>query len=184
MSDVIVKVDVSGLIKTEKQLAKGAKLTLANITERGRQILPEEMPEETGQLKNTGVKAAIYDFDNLTAVIPISAVRNSVGSRSATLHLPSGKTKQVTLRAQKAYDYARVVAQGNPAMKPKHAKVFLIPVASANIANSYITDGGNTYILRPEVKELKPNPYDARSAKRLQGEAPGIAEKVFNKLTG
>lgn len=145
-------------------------------TESGKSLHPriKAIVTSTHRLES-GVSSTV-DYENLTGEIIVSARSDRKGSRTATLHLESGKTKRVKLRPTNPYNYAEVVALGNKdaVLTPKRAKAFLIPVANAPDAGDYIVDGDQIYIVRPTKKGMKANPYHERTANRLGNEAANI----------
>jgi hypothetical protein len=58
----------------------------------------------------------------------------------------------------------------------------LIPVPTAPSGESYLIANGQIFIFRRSVKATKPNPFDERAAKRLEGEAAKIGEAVLKQF--
>ena len=120
-----------------------------------------------------------------------------MGVEQGELHLPSGATREITLRAQPAYDYARAVAEGTgvyatggvfgpqPVIRPRVAKALLIPVGAVpppvnGKPQSYITSNGKIYILRRYQRGRRPDAYHVRAAQRLEVEVPAIFDRVVS----
>jgi hypothetical protein len=188
-----VKVDISEVQKLGDDFKKIGKFSLVALAQRGLDLLREEAPERTGNLKQKGIKEPDYDFEKLEAVLTVSATSEGLKAANATLHSPSGKTKQVSLRPQKPFNYTRAVVEGRAAIRPNSkwtpgvkgtsgARVLIIPVTSAPTDESYITAGNKIYILRRSAKATKPNPFDERAAKKLQAESSTIVGKVVDKV--
>jgi hypothetical protein len=107
----------------------------------------------------------------------------ATGSAEGTVYGADGKEKKkVTLRPRPAFNYAAAVAEGRPAIAPRQAKALLIPVPTAPTTGGYLLAGGQIYVVRRSARATQPNPYDERAAKRLENEAPAIAESVLAKF--
>jgi hypothetical protein len=176
-----VTADISELKKLEGDINRMTKVAIGRLAERGRILLRKEVPKQTTNLQQ-GVAAPFIDQDGHRATLTVSAIRARRGPRSATVHLPSGKTKKITLRAVNEFDYAEVVAKGRPAINPRDAKFLIIPVSSAPSGESYIESGGQIYIVRKSAKAVKANPYDERAAKQLQEETVAIVGAVAQQF--
>lgn len=177
MADVTVNLEQ--IENLEQQLRLASVTALYRLAERGEQLLALEVPKETHNLEQ-GISSEVDDA-NLSATLIVSATSGRTGGGAATLVLPSGKTKSITLRAQKAFNYAEAVAKGRAAIRPKNGKMLIIPVSSAPSGGSYIKAGGKIFIIRPSAKAVAANPYDERAAKRLEGEAENIVGAVFEE---
>lgn len=173
-----VAVNVEQIENLGEQVRLASITALYRLAERGEQLLVEEVPKETHNLSQ-GVSSEV-DEGNLSATLIVSATSGRTGG-AGTLVLPSGKTKSITLRAQKPFNYAEAVAKGRAAIRPKNGRMLIIPVASAPIGGSYIKAGGKIFIVRPSAKAVAANPYDERAAKRLEGEAENIVGAVFEE---
>lgn len=181
MAQVIV--DISGIKELQRDLEQMSETALRRLGERGYQLLRQEIKKSayvTGNLMQ-GVSPPDFDFGKKEALLTVTARSAKRGARTATLHLKSGKTKKITLRATPQFNYAETVARGRPAMRAKEAKALLIPVNSAPPGESYIVADGQIYIVRPSARATKPNPFDQRAAKRLQEEAARIFAGVVGK---
>lgn len=176
-----VRIDTSEVNELAEEIEEAKRVLIARLGERGYQLLRDEVPEVTGNLKQ-GVAPPDVDFENLTATLTVSARSARTGASEGTLHLPSGKTRSVKLRPQKEFNYAEAVATGRAAISPKKAKVLLIPVNAPPSGGSYITADGKIFILRPSAKAVAPNPFDERAAARLENESVGIGEAVLREI--
>jgi hypothetical protein len=185
-----IAVDVSQVENLGTEFREMTEEGLQNTAERGTQLLAEEAPKLTGNLR-LGMSADI-NRANLTAELIASAVTREVGSEGALLHLPSGATREITLRGQPAFNYAEAVARGTgvygprgAVIRPKTGQALLIPVGAVPVSatgkpEAYITSGGKTYVMRRFSKGRKANEYDLRAAQRLESEVPTIWEAVVN----
>lgn len=176
-----VKVDTTELVRLGKDMRAGAVLSLGRLAERGRTHLVREIPYQTGNLKQ-GVAPPEIDNKDLRAVITVSARSAAVGAMPATVHSKGGKTRQIMLRPQIAFNYAEVVAKGRPAIRPKVGRALIIPVSSPPADGSYISSGGKFFVVRRSAGAQKANPFDQRAADKLQSEAPAIVGAVFGEL--
>jgi hypothetical protein len=174
-----VKADLSAIDELRKELEEMSRVALGRLAERGYQLLREEVPKVTRNLMQ-GV--APPEIKGNTATLTVSARSARRGARQATLHLKSGKTKKVKLRATSAFNYAETVARGRPAISARRAKALIIPVDSPPIGESYIEADGQIYIVRQGAKAVPANPYDVRAARRLEGEAVMIVEAVAKEF--
>lgn len=176
----IVEVNVSELEALIGQMPRMKTVMLGRLGERGYQLLRAEVPKVTTNLQQ-GVAPAEIKGDTATLTVTARSARR--GPRSATVHLPSGKTKQITLRATEAYNYARVVALGyQQKIRPKTARALLVPVAVVPAGETYIESEGRYFVVRRFAQGRKANPYHDRAAKRLSGEAVQIARASIEKV--
>ena len=176
-----IEVDISALKELQKDLEEMTEVALRRLGERGYQLLRLEIKDTayiTGNLWQ-GVSPPDFDFVKKQAVLTVTARSARRGPRQATLHLKSGKTKQITLRGASQFNYAETVARGRPAMRAKQAKALLIPVSSAPSGESYIVADGQYFVVRKSAGATKPNPYDERAAKRLEQESFKIIAGVI-----
>lgn len=175
-------IDLTALEELARDIEQFKRESLGKLTERGTEIVREEVPKKTHRLES-GVSSDV-DYEKGIGEIIVSAESDRRGARTATLHLKDGTTKSVKLRPTKAYNYAEVVARGNKdaTLVPKKAKAFLIPVSSAPSDGEYITDGTDIFVVRRSRKGQKANPYDERTAKRLEGEAEGIVTNIAQEF--
>lgn len=181
MADRIV-VDTKALPILAEDMRKAKRQMLGRMAERGYQLLREEVPKVTRNLMQ-GVAPPEVDYDQLVAVLTVSARSAREGSATATVIGADGKEKKkVTLRPRPAYNYAAVVALGGPMIKPKKSRALLIPVPSAPSGESYLIAGGQIFVLRKSAKGMKPNPYHERAGSRLEGESQKIGESVLAKF--
>jgi hypothetical protein len=157
---------------------------LGRMAELGRRYLGEEVPFKTGNLRQ-GVTTPDIDYDAGVATLTVSARSARREPQRATLHLKSGKTREITLRGTAAYNYAGVVALGGPTIRPRTAKAILVPVASAPNDEGYITTAdGRIYVTRKSARGQKANPYHERAAKRLENDAPKTGNGVLIEVFG
>lgn len=88
----------------------------------------------------------------------------------------------MSLKPQPEFNYAETVALGRPAISPKPGKkALLIPVPFTPSGN-YVRIDGKDYIYAKRAKAVPPNPFHERAAKRLEQDAPGIADEVLRKF--
>lgn len=186
--DVNIKVDTKQVERLGFDLQRMAVAGLHRVVEIGERYLREEVPKKTHNLSE-GISSTV-DAANLKAELSVSARSGRVGVEGGLLHLPGGKTREITLRARPAFDYAEAVARGtgvyrtgegfgpHPYIQPRTAKALLIPVDAVPLKESYITSGGQTFILRKFMRGMKPNPYDVRAAERLEQVAPAVFNEV------
>lgn len=195
--DVKIKVDTRQVENLAKEFRDLAVKGLHDVAEAGQKFLRQEVPKVTHNLEQ-GVSADV-DADRLTAELLVSARTGRMAVEGGTLHLPSGATREISLRARPAYDYARAVAEGTgvyatggafgpqPVIKPRSARALLIPVGAIPAAvngkpQSYITSGGKIYVLRRFSRGQRPNPYHVRAAKRLELVVPAIFDRVVSEF--
>jgi hypothetical protein len=158
------------------------------LTDRGEQLVKEEAPKVTGNLR-LGVSSH-FDPEQMRGEVTASAVQRQIGSEGGLLHLPSGATREISLRSQPAFDYAQAVAEGTgvygprgTVIRPRSGKALLIPVGAVPIGENgkpqaYVTSGGKIFILRKFMKGRKANDYPGRASRRLEAEASAILEGV------
>ena len=195
--EVKIKIDTSQVSQLEEEYRELARLLLHDVAEAGQKFLRQEVPKVTHNLEQ-GVSADV-DSDRLRAELIVSARAGRVAVEGATLHLPSGATREISLRAQPAYDYAQAVAEGTgvyatggvfgpkPVIRPREARALLIPVGAVPTAvngkpQSYITSQGKIYVLRRYFRGRRPDPYHVRAAERLDLAVPAISERVINQF--
>lgn len=177
-----VTVDAKAINELAADIDKAKRQLIGHLAERGYQLLRDEVPFDTGNLKQ-GVAPPEVNFDTLTAILTVSASRGRTGARSATVVGADGKEKKrVTLRAQPAFNYAEPVARGRPSLSPKRGRALLIPVSTTPARGGWIIAGGQIFVVRKSAKAVKANPFDERAAARLEREAEGIAEKVLRRF--
>lgn len=170
---------------------------LYDVAEFGERSLRREVPKVTHNLEQ-GVSSKV-DPKELTVDLLVAARVGRTAAEGGTLHLPSGATREITLRPQPAHDYAADVAFGTGVyatggvfgpkgvIKPRRGQALLIPVASKPAPvngkpQSYITSNGKIYVLRRYSRGTRPNPYDVRAAQRLEVAIPVIFDRVVNKF--
>jgi len=182
MTDTVkVTVNTKALEDLAKVLPHALEDAIRRLAERGEKLLRQEIPVATNNLKE-GVSIEIrLDTGKYEADLIVSARSGRRGARSAKVHYPSGNTKDVRLRPQPAFDYAEAVAKGRKAIRPKRAKVLLIPVSSVPTGEAYITSGGQTFVMRRQAKAVPANPYDKRALEILDREAETIVTAQLKK---
>jgi hypothetical protein len=180
MAEVIV--DAKALDELGANLVRAKRALIGRLGERGYQLLREEVPYVTGNLKQ-GVSTPDVDYEALTATLTVSARSGRTGATAATVYGADGKEKKtVSLSASPSFNYAEAVARGRAAIAPRHAKVLLIPVPTAPVGESYLIAGGQIFIFRKSAAATKPNPFDERAAQRLSDEAPKIGQAVLEQF--
>lgn len=184
MPRVEIKIDTEAIAALGETLEAAAQAGLIRVLAQGEQYLRQEAPKRTGLLRGEkGNNSIGSDYRKTGAGFEgefiVSAIRERRGARQATLHLPSGNTKEVSLAPQSQFDYAETVARGRKAITPTKAKALLIPVDSPPPGESYITDGSETFIIRRRAAAVPPNPYDERAAARLEKDVEPIFQKAL-----
>ena len=155
---------------------------IGRLAERGHILLKQEVPKKIRKLEK-GVQNPEIDYENLVAILRVSAARDALGAGTGTVIGADGKEKKkVSLAPRPAFNYAAAVALGRSAIRPRKGKALLIPVPTAPSGESYLLAGGQIYVFRRSAKATKPNPYHERAAKRLEGEAQQIGESVLAKF--
>jgi hypothetical protein len=99
----------------------------------------------------------------------VTAIRPAQPARQAVV-VSARSTKVITLRPQRAFDYAETIATGRDAIRPKEGGALLIPVDQSSIRSgeSYIRAGEYVFIVRPYAGAVAPNPFDERAATRTE----------------
>jgi hypothetical protein len=189
-----IKVDTSKAKTLGDERRQATIVGLRRIMERGEQLTREEAPRSSGNLKQ-GISSDVRVTKKTVHGEITAAARTRTAAGNGVLHLPSGKTRRVRLRPTKAYDYALAVAGGTGTFGPRKAvitprkrKALLIPVDVVPIDSktgkpeAYIDVNGRSFILRRSSKGMKPNPFDERAARRLEGEAQAIMNTALENL--
>jgi len=179
-----VTADTTELEQLGKDIKKAKLVLLGRLGERGRKHLVDEVPYETGNLKQ-GVSPPDIDNQAMRATLTVSARSGARGARAAQVINADGKVvKTVTLRPSPAYNYAEVVARGNKkaTLRPTVAQAFLIPVTTPPAGEGYLLVGGQPYIVRRSRKGKKANPFDERAAVKVENEARAIAKAVLEQF--
>ena len=183
-----IKVDLKSVEQLGAEFREMTEVGLQRVTDRGEQLLKEEAPKVTGNLR-LGISSNI-DRVRLRSEIVASAVQRQIGVEGGLLHLPSGATREITFRARPAFDYAQAVAEGTgvygprgQVITPRSGKALLIPVGAVPMSEkgkpqAYITSGGKIYVLRKFSRGRKANDYPGRAAARLESEVPAIFDGV------
>ncbi len=195
--DVKIKVDTSQVKNLEQDYRDMVVRGLHDVAEAGEKFLRQEVPKVTHNLEQ-GVTSNV-DSQRLKVELSVSARAGRTAVEGGTLHLPSGATREITLRAQPAHDYAADVALGTGVyatggafgpkgvIRPRSGQALLIPVGSKPAPvngkpQSYITSNGKIYVLRRYSRGAKPNPYHVRAAQRLEPAVPAIFDRVINQF--
>lgn len=188
MADIKVTIDTRDVERLGFDFRQMTEVGLHRLTERGEQLLREEVPKATGNLSR-GVSSDV-DVAKRRSTLTVSARSGRLSSQGASLHLPSGKTVEIDLRSRPAFDYAEAVATGTglfgpkaAVIKPKRGKALLIPISGPPPSlngkpQAYITSGDQVFIVRRSSKGRRPDPYDVRAAQRLESEAEPIFQAV------
>jgi hypothetical protein len=188
--DLSYDTDLSQLRGLREVFRASFRRGVERAARRGAKLVAEEAPEGEGLLKGgADFEMSPADGRALEARITMSAVRPPEGESYATLHLPSGKTRQIRLARQPAYDYARAVAEGTglfgargQRIEPRRARALRVEVERVEPGESYVSHAGRLFVYRRFVRGMRPNPYDERAARRLLEEAPGIVERALAPL--
>lgn len=191
MAEKTIKVDLRQVENLGFDFQQMALAGLRQIANAGERLLRTE----TEKISKEFHVSSDVDEAKLTVSLFAAAIRNAKPRREATLHLASGKTREVTLRPTREYDFARAVAEGTgvhrvggvigpkPMIRPTSAKVLLIPYKYASLSGkrgkeSYISDGGQLYIVRPRAQGMRPNDYPGRAAGKLEAMIDPIFDRV------
>lgn len=199
MADQIrIKVDTSQVKDLAEEFRKEVIVRgLYDVAEAGEKFLRQEVPKVTHNLEQ-GVSSEV-NAERLTIDFIVAARAGRTTVEGGTLHLPSGATREISLRAQPAYDYARAVAEGTgvyatggvfgpqPVITPRSARALLIPVGAVPMAvngkpQAYVTSNGKIYVLRRYSRGRRPDPYHIRAAQRLEPAVPLIFERVVSQF--
>jgi hypothetical protein len=155
------------------------------IRDRGVEIMREEVPSQSGYLRDR-VKGTVSRDGEVS--IFVQAFTHDTAT-TGTLILPSGKRKQVPLRGAKPFNYAKAVQEGTglfgpkgELIRPNRAKAMLIEVDSPPSDEPYIIARGKFYIFRQSSKGMRPNDYVGRTYKRLDPEIAKIISQEMAKV--
>ncbi len=181
MAEVEVKVDASALTELAANIEKAKGELLVRLAAVGADMMREEAPFATGNLYQ-GIAPAQIDAASGTATITATAKRPSLSGGTGEIYFkgkPTGKI--VSLKPQPEFNYAEAVARGRPEIRPK-GKALLIPLRNATPLGNYVRIDGVNYIYAKRAKAVAANPFHERAAKRLEQEAPVIADEVLRKF--
>lgn len=182
MPEVTIRADARAAEDLARDIRRVKGVLTGRLAERGYQLLREEVPVRTGNLKQ-GVAAPEVDAAAGTATLTVSARSARLNAREGVVYGSDGKErKRVSLSPAAAFNYAAAVASGRPAISPKAGKALLIPVPSAPSGESYLIADGQVFIFRRSAKATKANPFQERAGRRLEGEAERIADEVLRKV--
>lgn len=175
-----LEVDISEVESLGEDYRRGTLIGMRRIMLQGEALMVQEVPVATGNLRQ-GV-GSDFDEESLSGEVYITAKRDAMGPRQATVHLASGRTKSVTLRAQPEFNYAEVVAKGRRAqLAPSRARAFLVPVSSPPARGSYLTSEGQTFVARRSLLEVLANPFDRRTATALEQQIEPIMDRALEQ---
>lgn len=191
MAEIIV-IDEKAVDQLGADIRSAKQSLISQLAERGYKILAGqaihgkttgEVPFQTGNLQQ-GIAPPKVDLEAMTAEITVSGRKPATGARTAQVFGADGKptNRTVSLRPSPAFNYAESVEKGRPSISPKVGHALLIPLPTAPTGESYLMSEGQVYIVRKSAKGVPPNPFMERTAKRLEGEAPRIAESILNKF--
>ena len=185
-SQVRVEVDLRQLDLLAQQFERGGEYSIVRLLEQGEEFIREEAPERTGNLKGKrnagGSVSSTYrkTGTGFSGDINVSAVQERLNAASGEAVSAKGVRRNVKLRAQKAFNYAEVVATGRPRLTaPKKAQAFLIAVQSPPSSGGYIVARGQIYVVRKSVGPQKANDYPGRALNHLAADAEAIVLKAF-----
>lgn len=195
MAQIRITTDVRQVKRLGDNYAKAAEVGMRRLVERGEQLVRDEAPKVTRNLIQGVSSDVTVSRAGLRGEIIITARTGRVGSRAGVLHLPSGKTRTVTLRAVPAFNYPEAVAKGtgiygpeHSPIRPKKARALLVPVGTVPTLKgkpeTYIEADGKLYVMRRSMQGRKPNPYDERAARRLESEAQPIFNHAIEEKLG
>lgn len=145
--------------------------------------------EETEKISKEFNVGSDVDEKGLKASLFANAIRNARSGQTAEVVYPSGKTKEVSLRPQPEFNFARAVAEGTgeygprkARIFPKHAKVLLIPKSIGprlgEKRESFIRIDGKYFVFRRYSRGMRPNQYDIRAVKRLEA----VIDKIWDEV--
>jgi hypothetical protein len=195
--EVIIKIDTSQVKGLADDYRGMIVRGLHDVAEAGEKFLRQEVPKVTHNLEQ-GVSSDV-DGRKLTVDFVVAARVGRIAVEGGTLHLPSGATREIRLRARPAFDYAEAVAEGTGVyatggvfgpkgvIRPRSAEALLIPVASKPAPvkgkpQAYITSNGKIFVLRRYSRGRRPDPYHIRAAERLEVAVPLIFERVISQF--
>lgn len=186
MSTVTLTADLSQVADLPQVIRRAGQTAMRQVALRGVKHLRDEVPKVTTNLYQGISHDVRVQGDRVEVDLIASARRGRKGARKGTLHLKSGKTKEVDLRPVESFDYAQAVAEGDEqaVITPQNAKAFLQPITSAPDDESYISDGSELFVVRKSRKGRKPNPYHERAFKKLEPEVPKIFDHVLSAELG
>lgn len=187
-----ISVNIADVLALGDDFRGAAGVGVRRATLRGEQLVRFETPKVTHNLEQGVSSEVTVGANRLRGEVIVTARTGRVGRREATLHLPSGQTRQVTLRAVPPFNYAEAVAKGTgllgpnrTAIRPKKAGVLLIPVTTVPTVNgkqeAFIVSDGKMYVMRSSAKGRRPNPYDQRAAARLESEVQPIFDRAIGE---
>lgn len=187
MTSIKITVNDEQVKSLGKNLRTGIEVGLLRVAERGEQILRDKVPKVTRNLMQ-GVSSDV-DRKNLEAKLLIAARTGLQGPQTGLLHLPGGGTREIPLRGKPRFDYAEAVATGTgvygpkgTVIRPRKGKALLIAVDNVKAGKAYIEAGGQKFVVRRSARGRRPNPYDVRTAQRLEKEAEPIFSRAIDDV--
>src|SRR5689334_940985 len=108
--EVKIKVDTTQVKGLGDDYREMIVRSLHDVAEAGEKFLRQEVPKVTHNLEQ-GVSSDV-DGRELRVEFTVAARVGRMAVEGGTLHLPSGATREIRLRARPAFDYAQAVAQG------------------------------------------------------------------------
>jgi hypothetical protein len=185
-----IKVDTSQIKDLGFDFRQMAVVGLIRTSRQGERHLREE----TSRISKEFAISSDVDETALKASLFATAIRNARGAQTAEVVYPSGRTKEVSLRPQPEYDFARAVAKGTGVYKtdgafgpqavirPRNAKALLIPKSIGprlgEKGGAVVRIDGKYYVFSRFSRGMRPNPYDERAAQKLEAELGQIWDRV------
>ncbi|HMV47823.1 MAG TPA: hypothetical protein PLD20_00930 [Blastocatellia bacterium] len=192
MADVKISIDTDSIEQLGEDLDKASRGAMISLLAQAKKHIRREAPKRTGRLKGEKVNESISaepvkTSDGYLGEVTVSAISERRNARTAVLHLQpkatlKPQTRKVSLAPQPAFDYAEAVARGRKAIRPRKGKALLIPVTTAPLSGSYITEGKDIFVVRPSARAVPANPYDERALRTLEEEAPEIVEAALARF--
>lgn len=191
----MIKIGFTNRAALEREIRQAMQLGLivgvTRATKRGAEHMRAGIKSRSGAL----VRGTKFDPDetvisrnHVSASVVVSAT-SQPGPATGTLHLPSGKTREIPLDPGGGHDYGSNYVEGTGVyglrgqrIGPVKKRALRIQVSSPPSGESYITAGGKTFIVRMSTAGMKPNDIVTPAVEKLEaGEAAnlildGIAE--------
>jgi hypothetical protein len=190
--------DTKSIERLAAQYRVAARQGLGQVMERGRQIIREEVqPISKRLVQGVGVPYITEQGDVLSGQISISARADKRSGGTATYVSLSGKTKEVSLRAQPQFDFARALDEGTGVFGPKGAVIFprvakalLVPEGSGSRSGlngpfkprGYLLINGVKYITVKWTRGMPGYHYSDKALARLGSVAQGIFDLATAKV--
>lgn len=199
MADYIkLDADLKAVQRLAEQYRRAGMVGLTQVMQRGRQILREEVQPISKRLF-AGIGEPIVKEQGglLVGAISITAKSRETRSGSAIYVSLSGKTKEVSLRAQPQFDFARALDEGTGVFGPKGAVIFprvakalLVPEGSGSRSGlngpfkprGYLLINGVKYITVKWTRGMPGYHYSDKALARLGSVAQGIFDRATAKV--